>query len=267
MNPQAQPLLPPRFGWLEILLSSFAILALAAIFFLLELMVASALGTLVFGFAAVQPAIEALGDPVLRKSSVNAQIVIQLIGFMFCAAIAMAIASICGMQMRMSTGNKDPRAARAMLAQRIAFVDWRLDRQFWLLLGGIFAFAFVSGYVIDQLRPDFKTLSTLPSAPLPLFMAFLVIVGLGPICEEMFFRGWVYTAVRTRWGFVPTLLLTSSLFAIAHYESTLLYAVEIFPVGLALGFVRERYGSIKASAAFHGIYNLLAFVSILLGIG
>ena len=66
------------------------------------------------------------------------------------------------------------------------------------------------------------------------------------------------------WGALFGGAITSILFALMHYEHTHLYALAVFPVGVALGFVRERYASIKASAFFHGLYNLFSWVLIYL---
>jgi membrane protease YdiL (CAAX protease family) len=48
---------------------------------------------------------------------------------------------------------------------------------------------------------------------------------------------------------------TAALFAFLHYEKTHLYALAIFPLGLALGLMREWSGSIKPTIAFHAVYN------------
>ena len=59
-----------------------------------------------------------------------------------------------------------------------------------------------------------------------------------------------------RWG----ILVSAILFALAHWESTHLYALAVFPVGLALGYVRQRADSIAASITLHSLYNGIAAV-------
>ena len=96
-------------------------------------------------------------------------------------------------------------------------------------------------------------------------MALAVLIA--PVTEELLFRGWIYTGLRFHWGLWPALLTTSALFACAHYENTHLYALAVFPIGLALGVIRERTGSVKASILFHALNNFVAFGLMMLSGG
>ena len=91
------------------------------------------------------------------------------------------------------------------------------------------------------------------------------MVILAPLSEELLFRGWLYTALRWRFGFSAAFWATSLLFAVAHWDSTHLYALAILPIGLVLGYVRERTGSTKATTLFHMIYNSSGFALTFLG--
>jgi membrane protease YdiL (CAAX protease family) len=62
-------------------------------------------------------------------------------------------------------------------------------------------------------------------------------------------------------------LISAALFASAHYESTHIYAPVVFPVGLALGGLRETTGSLKGSISFHAFYNAIAYGLALFDIG
>ena len=92
----------------------------------------------------------------------------------------------------------------------------------------------------------------------------MLAVLLGPLAEEVLFRGWMYTSLRAGFGVPVAVLVTSVLFALAHWESTHLYALAVFPVGLALAFVRERTGGIAGSFVFHACYNGVASVMLFL---
>jgi len=54
-------------------------------------------------------------------------------------------------------------------------------------------------------------------------------------------------------------IMTAALFGLAHHESSHLYALVVFPVGLALAGLREQTGSVKASILLHALNNLAAF--------
>ena len=237
-----------RFGWFEIVFGTLAVMALAALLFFTMLFLGSLAMVLFAGTSNSQTWLETLAERTARPQSEDIQTLGLLIGFALYLAVAFAVAIIA----------RNPR--RMPLAERVAFADWMLDRQYWWLLLASLVYAVVSGYLLEWSLPEAKGWNVLPTAPLPLFLAFVLIVAAGPFCEELLVRGWLFTALRTRLAFVPTLLMTSAVFALMHFEKTLLFALVVFPVGLAFGFVRERYGSIKASATFHGMYNLFVFV-------
>jgi len=54
--------------------------------------------------------------------------------------------------------------------------------------------------------------------------------------------------------------LPLAVFAGMHYEKTHLYALAVFPIGLALGAIREITGTIKSTISFHAFNNLIACV-------
>ena len=90
---------------------------------------------------------------------------------------------------------------------------------------------------------------------------------LAPFTEELLFRGWIYTSLRFSFGLWPAVLASAAVFGFAHYEDTHLYALAVFPVGIALALIRERTGSVKASMLFHAFNNLIAFCAAALNIG
>jgi membrane protease YdiL (CAAX protease family) len=83
-----------------------------------------------------------------------------------------------------------------------------------------------------------------------------------PIAEELLFRGWIYTGLRRGLGFGATLLATSLLFAAIHWEPR--HMALVLPLAFALGFIRERTGSIKPTIALHAGYNLVIVTITLL---
>ena len=100
----------------------------------------------------------------------------------------------------------------------------------------------------------------------PWIIAFLAMATLfAPLTEELLFRGWIYTSLRDIIGVRFGILVSAVLFALAHWESTHLYAVAVFPVGLALGYIRQRTNSIAASITFHSLYNGVAAVLLFAG--
>jgi len=76
---------------------------------------------------------------------------------------------------------------------------------------------------------------------------------LGPIAEEVFFRGFVYKAMRGKLGVKVSLLLVGLAFALLHAD--LVAFLPIFVLGLLLGFLYEKTGSLIPSFTVHILHN------------
>ena len=146
------------------------------------------------------------------------------------------------------------RAGRAW-AQLLAWSPFTMDRIFIALLAGALVYQLGASAAVAYLHPAAKTWFTFPDRPLGAASALLLVVFLAPLAEELLFRGWIQTALRWRYGFATALWGTAIPFALAHWESSHLYALAILPVGLVLGYLRERTGSAKATTLFHMAYN------------
>lgn len=88
--------------------------------------------------------------------------------------------------------------------------------------------------------------------------AFLVSV-VAPIAEELFFRGFLFGALRKR-GLVVALLVSGGVFGLAHLGgSPLGFIVPLATLGVLLALVYERTGSLYAAIALHALNNSVAF--------
>jgi uncharacterized protein len=89
---------------------------------------------------------------------------------------------------------------------------------------------------------------------------------LGPIIEELLFRGFLQPVLVDSFGVLPGILATSVLFGAMHLmQNAFLWqsGVLITLVGFVLGVVRHISGSTRASAITHVSYNALPFVVLL----
>ena len=150
----------------------------------------------------------------------------------------------------------------------LAWRDWE-PRLHWKLFAGLFAvcllWEFGASAGIEHIYPESKDWIVVPKETGSIigFLALAVLVG--PFVEELLFRGWIYTSLRASFGLIAAIIATSVPFALAHWESSHLYALAVFPIGLALAFVRERTGSIAASITFHTLFNGVASVLLFAG--
>src|SRR5579862_1891661 len=83
-------------------------------------------------------------------------------------------------------------------------------------------------------------------------LAFMALVILPPLAEEPLMRGYLYSGLRARWKYVPSMLVTSLIFGAAHLEfgsgSPLLWsaAANVFVLSIILVYLREKTGAIWA---------------------
>jgi membrane protease YdiL (CAAX protease family) len=147
----------------------------------------------------------------------------------------------------------------------LAWTPFRADRAYWWLLLAAMAYGLGASLALGHLNPSLRTLWAIPDSPLAIMAALALVVILAPLSEELLFRGWLYTALRARHGFPAALWATALLFAVAHWDPTHLYALAILPIGLVLGYVRERTGSAGATTLFHMIYNSSGLAVTFLG--
>jgi len=91
----------------------------------------------------------------------------------------------------------------------------------------------------------------------PLFIVFSTILAcvIGPIVEEIFFRGFCYPILKKRWGTWMAMIVSSAVFAVVHNSGFAF--VPVFSLGMALAYVYDRRGSLVSSCALHITHNSL----------
>ncbi len=98
---------------------------------------------------------------------------------------------------------------------------------------------------------------------LPLAIA---LVGIwGPIGEEVFFRGFVLSGLRNRFGLKTSVLLSSVLFGAVHVAPGAI--IPTFFLGLAFAFIYVRTKSLWPVIFAHSLQNSLALVAASLSLG
>jgi CAAX protease family protein len=140
-------------------------------------------------------------------------------------------------------------------------VGWRAagGLVFALLVAFIALSAAWSAIVHPQEEELLKQLGSNEGAALLILSAALTCV-VAPICEELLFRGFIFTALRNWRGTLPAALITALLFGGVHYQSA--PALDLVPLA-ALGFglcLLYRYtGSLYPCIVAHSLNNSLAF--------
>ncbi len=91
----------------------------------------------------------------------------------------------------------------------------------------------------------------------------LLLMVLMAICEELTFRGFILTGLSRHFSPVVALFLSSFLYALFHMN--VFQAVPHFLLGLVLGLLTQRTGSVFPAIVLHAAFN--ALVGLGLGLG
>lgn len=101
-----------------------------------------------------------------------------------------------------------------------------------------------------------------PTQFLGLWLLFAVVA---PICEEAFFRGYAFTALRGRYGRFAAYAGSSLLFALVHLNLPALVPILVMALGLA--FLYDRSRSIVPGIVAHGLNNAVALILVYARVG
>ncbi len=94
--------------------------------------------------------------------------------------------------------------------------------------------------------------------PNPMLYAFIFIAILPPIFEELAFRGFLFNQLLKITNPKMTIILTAFIFALVHFSILSLF--WIFPFGLLLGYLRNKYHTLWLGMIIHFIHNLIVLL-------
>jgi hypothetical protein len=95
----------------------------------------------------------------------------------------------------------------------------------------------------------------------------LFAVVLGPLFEELLFRGFLQPLLQRSLGAWPAIALAAAGFALLHgqqYQWAWQQLLVVGLAGMAFGYARYKTNSTAAAALLHGGYNLTFFVGYLI---
>ena len=98
-----------------------------------------------------------------------------------------------------------------------------------------------------------------PNLLLLLANIFLIAV-VAPIIEETLFRGILFAGLRNYFGIWTAIIISAAIFSSLHFE--LVGFVPRFALGIGLGYLYVKSGSIFPSIGLHSLNNLIAVLFI-----
>jgi membrane protease YdiL (CAAX protease family) len=117
-------------------------------------------------------------------------------------------------------------------------------------------FAFIALFLFD-INPLRLIHTHLPGKTSEIILFFLIGGIVGPIAEEVFFRGMLYGFFR-RWGILMALILTTLIFVLAHPVFPGIPATQIVG-GLIFAVAYEVEGSLMVPITIHILGNMAIF--------
>ncbi|WP_437600663.1 ABC transporter permease subunit/CPBP intramembrane protease [Sorangium sp. So ce590] len=185
------------------------------------------------------------GSLLIARASVAVQLAVSQVGFFL--APTLALVAGFGYSPRATLGLRRP-SVRGLAGA---------------LLLGVSAWAAIGGTVLrwfpapEPFARELGELVLLGGQPYPVV---LLLVAVTPaVCEELLFRGLVYSGLR-RAGPAVAIGVSALLFGLAH--GSVYRLLPTFSLGLVLGYARHRTGSVLPGALLHALSNGLA-VSLL----
>lgn len=132
---------------------------------------------------------------------------------------------------------------------------------FWIYLAiciMTFGASAVSEFIYHRLGKPFSSqpnidliLSTKDPRRVVFFVFYAVIMA--PVTEELLFRGFLFPALKARWGLWGSWVLTALIFAALHMHMPTF--LPLFLLGLVLGAIYEITGSLPLCMMVHCFFN------------
>jgi len=123
---------------------------------------------------------------------------------------------------------------------------------FGIAAGALFLVLFAAG-----INPLKLVNTPMPSAPGQIFIFVLVGGIIGPIWEEIFFRGIIFGFFR-RWGVYASILVSTALFVLPHYDGHHLPLTQIVG-GIVFAIAYEKEKSLLVPITIHCLGNIAIF--------
>lgn len=164
------------------------------------------------------------------------KIVLPLLGI----ALPILVARLRGFNLREFFGLYSPRAR--------TFALWLAIWIVWMALTELFL------HLMNMGQPK-----AWPDYPLLIVILRVIAIGvLGPIAEELFFRGLLFSRLSPKLGATATIVLLAVVFGVIHHRYDAAIIALVIVDGLFFGYARHQSGSVFTPMAMHTVGNLFS---------
>ena len=127
----------------------------------------------------------------------------------------------------------------------------------WSAVFGLAVAIVGSGLILFGIKPIALIKVRLPDKSHELFFFFLVGGMVGPMAEELFFRGIIYGYFR-RWGVLTAVFVSALLFSLAHFVMSGAFFIQMIG-GIVFAAAYEREKCLLVPVVIHVLGNLAIF--------
>lgn len=131
------------------------------------------------------------------------------------------------------------------------------------LISSVFALIILSfqEYLFDLFNRKLPTEYGAYLSEYNILIGFVFYAALPAIFEEIFFRGLIFDKLKLIYSSKNAIIISSILFYLIHLVyGTFLSFLYIIPLGLFLGYLRDRYNNLIYPIVCHFFYNFIIFV-------
>lgn len=151
----------------------------------------------------------------------------------------------------------------------LGFLTWLLSYPFVIVVGqiiAVFVFFEFTGPHVDQVAV--KHLKTTSASPILFWLTICAIVSIVPVLEELLFRGFLQTWLKTYTGRLNAIWISALIFALFHFSmhqgiDNIELLSSLFVLACFLGYLFERQQSLWAPIGLHSIFNLISIAMII----
>lgn len=143
--------------------------------------------------------------------------------------------------------------------KKINIKEKKLNNIFYIILIGITLSIFYNG-VMFYLNKYFHFTNLYENSN-NLYISLISSGIIGPIIEELLFRGIIYNNLKTRYPVMKSIIITTLVFSLLHFNIIeTLYALIL---GFMLIYVYEKYKNIKAPIVLHITSNIISSLFVI----
>jgi membrane protease YdiL (CAAX protease family) len=123
-----------------------------------------------------------------------------------------------------------------------------------MILSFIFDFAYITFLALFDLRAQVDLVPIFAESSSPWWL-LVAGVGVAPVVEEVFFRGFLFAGLCKRYDWQKAALISSALFAVIHLQLTAM--IPLFILGFIFAYLYHRSNSIWPAILMHMSTNAL----------